>query len=65
MPKINDLDWLEIFHQKQKEVISLPRTMFCYCNFNTDFILIFISIDIKFLKIHIWHKTLKTGLNTI
>ena len=42
-----DLDWLELFHQKRKQVISFPRTLFCYCHFDTDFILALIYIDIK------------------
>ena len=32
------LDWLKPFHQKRKQVISFPRTLFCSCLFTTDFI---------------------------
>ena len=33
-----DLDWLELFQRKRKQGIPFPRTLFCYCHFDTDFI---------------------------
>ena len=42
-----DLDWLEPFHQKWKQVILFPRTLFCCCHFDTDFILALIYKYIK------------------
>ena len=36
--KKQDLDWLDLFHQKRKQVISFTRTLICYRHFAMDFI---------------------------
>ena len=50
-----NLDWLQLFHQKRKKVISFLGTMLYYCYFATDIIF---STDLY------WYQTvLKNNLN--
>ena len=49
MLKINAISMVELFHQKRKQMILFPCTLFCYCLFDMDFIYALIYIDIIFL----------------
>ena len=50
MLKINAISMVELFHQKRKQMILFPCTLFCYCLFDMDFIYALIYIDIIFFR---------------